>query len=83
MWAETGKCDLTIAGVSYNELINAEGMKPIRAFKMLDWLKREPVMAHRYLTQRVMRADLSEFGSATVATELPPETEIDKSDIKL
>jgi len=79
-WAKTGKCDLTIADVTYNELVVSEGMKPVRAFKMLDWLKREPALAHRYLSQRMMRADLSKHGSAKIATDIP---ETDKSDVEL
>lgn len=79
-WAKSGKCDLVIEDVSFNELTSKEGMKPIRAFKMLDWLKREPVLAHRYLSQRIIRADLSKVGSAKILTDLP---ETDKSDIEL
>lgn len=79
-WVETGECDIVIEDVSFNELISSVKMKPVRAFKMLDWLKREPVLAHRYLAQRAMRADLSKYGSAKVAKEVP---ETDKSDIKL
>lgn len=79
-WTKTGKCNLEVEDVSFNELITSEGFKPIRAFKMLDWLKREPVFAHRYLAQRVMRADLSKFGSAQIAKDIP---ESDKSDIDL
>lgn len=79
-WALTGRCDLTVADVSFNELIRTENMKPIRAFKMLDWLSREPIMAYRYLAQRVMLADLSKHGSAKVATDIE---ETDKSDLKL
>ena len=79
-WASTGKCNITIADVSYNELVNEIGMKPIRAFKMLDWLRREPVLAHRYLAQRKMRADLSKHGSASIATNID---EPDKSDVEL
>jgi len=55
-------------------------MKSVRAFKMLDWLKREPVLAHRYLAQQILRADLSKHGSATIKTEIE---EPDKSDIEL
>lgn len=79
-WTKTGKCGLTVADVSFNELVVSEGMKPVRAFKMLDWLKREPIMAHRYLSQRLMRADLSKVGSAKIAIDIP---ENDKSDIEL
>lgn len=78
-WAETGRCDLKVADVSFNELVTKEEMKPIRAFKMLDWLKREPVIAHRYLAQRVLLSDLSVHGSAKVAIDME---ETDKSDIE-
>ena len=80
VWAKTGNCNLTIADVSFKELVTNAGMKPVRAFKMLDWLKREPVLAHRYLAQRTMRADLSKHGSATIKTDIE---ETDKSDIEL
>jgi hypothetical protein len=79
-WFETGKCDITVADVSFVELITKEDMRPIRAFKMLDWLKREPAFAHRYLAQRRMRADLTKVGSARLATEIE---ETDKTDIEL
>jgi len=79
-WAKTGKCDLVVEDVSFNELVTSEGMKPIRAFKMLDWLKREPVIAHRYLAQRVMRADLSKYGSASMAVDIP---ETNKDDVAI
>ena len=79
-WFETGHCELTIADVTFDELTNKEEMKPIRAFKMLDWLKREPAFAHRYLAQRRLKADLSQVGSAKVADEIE---ETDKSDIEV
>lgn len=80
IWSSTGKCDVTVADVSFNELVNVLGMKPIRAFKMLDWLSREPVIAHRYLAQMAMLADLSKHGSAKISTDI---VEADKSDIEL
>lgn len=79
-WIKTGNCNLTISDVSFKELVSNVGMKPIRAFKMLDWLKREPVLAHRYLAQYIMRADLSKHGSAKIKTDIE---ENDKSDIEL
>lgn len=79
-WFETGICDLIVADVSFEELTINEDMKPIRAFKMLDWLKREPAFAHRYLAQRRLKADLSKFGTAKVADEIQ---ELDKSDIEI
>lgn len=79
-WFDTKECDLTIEGVSYNDLITKDQMKPVRAFKMLDWLKREPYLALRYLAMRPFRADLSKVGSAKVAEDINEEDE-DKSDI--
>lgn len=79
-WVDTGSCNLTIADVSFEELTTKENMKPIRAFKMLDWLKREPAFAHRYLAQRRLRADLVLVGSAKLADDIE---ETDQSDIVL
>ncbi len=79
---ETGKCSHTEAGVCFTELIGKEGMKPIRAFLMLDWLKSEPSAALKYLALKNVHADLSTVGSAEVATEID-EKDIDKSDIEL
>lgn len=76
----TGQCCHTEAGVCFTELIGPEKMKPIRAFLMLDWLKREPVTALKYLALRGAHADLSEVGSAKIATKID-EGSIDKSDI--
>lgn len=42
---------LTIEGVTFEELINAEKMRPVRAFLFMDWLKREPVIALTYMAQ--------------------------------
>ena len=77
---DTGRCSHTEAGVCFTELIGAEKMKPIRAFLMLDWLKREPMTAMRYLALQGIHADLSAVGSAKIATEINEES-IDKSDI--
>lgn len=79
-WIKTGKCDLVIENVSYDELVTKEEMKPIRAFKMLDWLKREPMTAHYYLMHRLALADLSKNGSAQVALDIE---EKDTSNIEL
>lgn len=79
-WVRTGTCEITIAGVSYKELVLKENMKPVRAFRMLDWLRREPVIAHQYLVRRTMLSDLSKCGSAKVATDIE---ETDTSDIDL
>lgn len=76
----SGKCSHTEAGVCFTELVGTEKMKPIRAFLMLDWLKREPISALKYLALRGIHADLSEVGSANIATKID-ERSIDKSDI--
>ena len=76
----TGVCSHTEAGVCFTELVGAEKMKPIRAFLMLDWLKREPMTALKYLALRGIHADLSEVDSAKIATKID-EGSIDKSDI--
>ncbi len=81
-YIDSGKCSHSEAGVSFTELIGSEGMKPIRAFLMLDWLKREPIAALKYLALRGIHADLSEVGTAQISNNVD-ETTIDKSDIVL
>ena len=79
---QTGKCSHEEAGVTFAELVNSEQMKPIRAFLMLDWLKREPISALKHLALLGIHADLSEVGSAKINEDID-ETDIDKSDIVL
>lgn len=43
--------DLEIEGISLTELIEKDGMKPIRAVLMLDWIRREPAVALRYMAR--------------------------------
>lgn len=43
--------DLSVEGVSFIRLTKDDGMKPIRAFLMLDWIKREPVEAINYMRE--------------------------------
>lgn len=46
--------EISINGVSYAELTEEEDLKPIQAFLMLDWLKRDPVAAMRFMeTERL------------------------------
>ena len=78
----TGRCSHEEAGVTFTELVNSEQMKPIRAFLMLDWLKREPLPALKHLALKGIHADLSKVGSAKIKEEVN-ESEIDKSDIEL
>jgi hypothetical protein len=78
-WFDTRECDLVVEGVSFNDLTNRDKMKPVRAFKMLDWLKREPLLALHYLAMRPFRADLSKVGGAKIATQI--DIKQDHSDI--
>lgn len=80
IWFETTQCELVINGVAFQDLVTREGMKPIRAFKMLDWAKREPLLAIRYLGRRPFVTDMSKVGSAKIAEDIE---ETDTSDIDL
>lgn len=42
--------------VSLDELIEKEHLKPIRAILMLDWIRREPAVAMRYMESEKLRA---------------------------
>lgn len=42
--------------VSLEELIEKEHLKPIRAIMMLDWIRREPAVAMRYMESEKLRA---------------------------
>lgn len=44
--------------VTLKELIEQEGMKPIRAIMMLDWIRREPDTAMRYMETERLRAPM-------------------------
>lgn len=43
-------------GISLNELIDNDKMKPVRAILMLDWIRREPAVAMRYMEKERYRA---------------------------
>lgn len=79
-WFETRKCDLVVEGISFDDLVTIEQMKPVRAFKMLDWVKREPFLAIRYLSRKPFITDMSKVGSAKIAEDIE---ETDTSDIDL
>ena len=51
MWLEDGMPSLTIYGVTFSELINSDSMNPIQAFLFMDWLKREPINASRFMSE--------------------------------
>ena len=60
-WADGEESpDITINGISFNKLVNDEGMKPIRAFLMLDWIYRDPIAAMNYLATSRLRATMPE-----------------------
>jgi hypothetical protein len=42
--------------VSLEELINEDKLSPIRAILMLDWIRREPAVAMRYMEAERYRA---------------------------
>lgn len=72
-----------VEGISYSELVEKDGMRPIRAVLMLDWIRREPDDAIRYMAEETFRAPLQplseeEFDAVTAAIErlkqdVPPE----------
>lgn len=43
-------------GVSLEELVDNEKMRPVRAILMLDWIRREPAIAIRYMETERYRA---------------------------
>lgn len=50
--------DMEYHGVTLNELIEKENMKPVRALLMLDWIRREPAVAMRFLETEKLRAPM-------------------------
>jgi len=82
--------------ITLKELIEQDEMKPIRAIMMLDWIRREPVVAMRYMMTERMRAPLniseSDMERVNAALErfkmkssiIPDaDTPIDESDIEI
>lgn len=61
---------ITIEGVSYAELVRpeeegGEGMEPIRALMMLDWLEKDYINAANYLATRKFHAPKAENSKET------------------
>jgi len=90
-WLNKESVNIVINGVSFDELVNDENFTPVRAFLMLDWIKREPKQALRYMAfermsqslppaeefQQRLREALNSEGKVA-----PDElSDIDKSDI--
>lgn len=49
---------LVVNDISYEELVEKDGMKPIAAVLMLDWLRREPEAALAYMSECTLRAPI-------------------------
>ncbi len=54
---------ITINGVSYEELVEKDGMRPIRAILMLDWIRREPDAAFAYMAECTRRSPIMPLNS--------------------
>ena len=78
--------------VTLKELIEKDEMKPIRAILMLDWIRREPAIAVRYMAFERLRAPQQVTGNDKAklkaalqrlkGEETPqPEPEKDETDI--
>lgn len=48
--------DISYHDISLLELIERDNMKPIRAILMLDWIRKEPAIAMRYMERDRLRA---------------------------
>lgn len=49
--------DISYHDVTLKELVEEDQMKPIRAILMLDWIRREPAIAFRYMENRFYRGN--------------------------
>ena len=86
--------NISVEGVTFEELVDKDGMKKIRAILMLDWIRREPEAAISYMAENAMRApiqplDQEELAELEIAIErlktqvkVQPqeEPEVDKSE---
>lgn len=50
--------ELVVNDISYEELVEKDGMKPIAAVLMLDWLRREPEAALAYMSECTLRSPI-------------------------
>lgn len=78
--------------VSLEELIEKEHLKPIRAIMMLDWIRREPAVAMRYMESEKLRAPQTitksdrkkvEEALQSIRQKKIESNTIDESDIKI
>lgn len=49
---------VVVNDISYEELVEKDGMKPIAAVLMLDWLRREPEAALAYMSECTLRSPI-------------------------
>ena len=49
---------IAVNDISYEELVEKDGMKPIAAVLMLDWLRREPEAALAYMSECTLRSPI-------------------------
>ena len=49
---------LEVEGVTYQELTEKDGMRPIRAILMLDWIRRDSYAAFKYMEKKGLRAPI-------------------------
>lgn len=56
-----GYPSLEVEELSYNEIVEKEQMTPVRAILMLDWYRREPAVAIRYMSSHRYRPIVHEL----------------------
>lgn len=49
---------LEVEGVTYQELTEKDGMRPIRTILMLDWIRRDSYAAFKYMEKKGLRAPI-------------------------
>lgn len=74
--------NITIEGVTFEELVDKDGMKKIRAILMLDWIRREPEAAISYMAENSMRAPIQPLNQEELA-ELDVAIERLKKQVKV
>lgn len=61
---EGGFPDVAVGDVTYAELVNDEGMSPIEALLILDWLERDPQAATVFMESERMRKPIAPLNEA-------------------
>lgn len=77
--------DFTINDVSFSDLIKKEEMSPVEAFLMIDWIKKEPVEAMKYMAFHRYRIDIQPITEeeACLLRKAANELETEPSDYAL